>query len=122
MTATITANNGAGATAPVDVLFPYEPKLASRNVMHELIGGGIAVSLVAPNPRSGDLSLLYDDAATAWAAIELHKQATTFTLTDLESPWMSMVYFVAGDLSPAPERETRGERWLVTITYQEVLP
>ena len=120
MTATIIANNGAGSTAPVDVLYPYEPRLTSRNVTHRLIGGGIAASLVAPDPRSGDLPLLYDDVAAAWAAIELHKHPTTFVLTDPESPWMDMTYFLSGELSPAPERETSGARWIVRVGYQEV--
>ena len=122
MTATITANNGAGNTVPVDVLFPYEPKHASRNVIHDLIGGDIAVSLVAPNPRSGELALLYVTAADAWAAIALHKHPTTFTLTDSLSPWMDMTYVISGDLSPAPERETSGKRWIVKVGYQEVTP
>ena len=42
MTATITASNGAGTTAPQRALLPYEPTLRSRNVIHKLIGGGIA--------------------------------------------------------------------------------
>lgn len=120
MTATITANNGAGSTAPVDVLYPHEPRLASRNVVHNLIGGGIAVSLVAPNPGKGVLSLLYDDVDAALAAIQLHKHPTSFTLVDPESWWMGVTYILDGDLAPAPEQETRGARWIVKVGYQDV--
>ena len=48
MTAIITAADGSGTTTPISILSPWESTRASRNVVHDLTGGGIAVSLVSP--------------------------------------------------------------------------
>jgi hypothetical protein len=119
MTAIISANNGAGTTSPLMVLSPYETAHASRNVIHDLIGGGIAVSLVAPRPRAGEIALLYADEATANAARLLHLIPTTFTLTETDVGSVGMTYVVDGEILPALDDVTV-RRWVLTIGYQEI--
>lgn len=121
MTATITASNGAGTTHPITVLSPYETARSSRNVIHDLIGGGIAVSLVGPRPRAGELALLYSTEADAHACVQLHGSETTFTLTETDRPTVSMSYVVDGDVTIALDEGTL-DHWVVTIGYQEVTP
>jgi len=121
MTATITAANGAGTTEPLTVLSPYETRWQSRNVTHDLIGGGIAISLVASRPRAGELALLYLTEAEAFAAAQLHLEETTFTLAETERPAVSMTYAVNGQIVCELDEETL-ELWIVTIGYQEVIP
>jgi hypothetical protein len=121
MTATIAATDGSGTTTPMMVLSPWETRRTSRNTVHNLTGGGIAVSLVAPQPRSGTMSLLYPDEASAFACLELHAHETAFTLTETDRPHVSMTYVLDGDASVELDPATR-ELFTVTISYQEVVP
>ena len=120
MTATITATNGAGTSTPLAVGSPYETQWQGRNVVHDLIGGGIAVSLVQPRPRSGDLELLYETEEDAFDCAALHRVETTFTLIETSRPHISMTYVVDG-VQVALNPETLHD-WTVTIGYQEVTP
>lgn len=117
-TTTISASVG-GVTYPRLVL-GYETSRESRNVVHDLIGGGIAVALVAPRPRSGDLRLFYPEEVDAWGALELHSLEAVFTLTEASRPAVGMTYVVNGSVSLALDDNTR-KNWVVTIPYQEVL-
>lgn len=120
MTATITAA-GAGTTTPILVL-GYETKREGRNIVHDLLGGGIAVALVAPRPRSGALELLYESETLAAACVALHSLETTFTLADTDRPSIAMAYVVGpGGVGLALDDETR-EMWIVTVEYQEIEP
>jgi hypothetical protein len=121
MTATISAGNGAGSTTPTTVLSPWATSWQSRNIIHDLIGGGIAVSLVAPRPRSGTMELLYQTEALAFAAATLHQEETTFTLIDDQTTNVSMTYVVAGEVSVRLDEETL-KAWVVTVGYQGVTP
>lgn len=120
MTTTITAGAG-GTTHPITVLVPYSGVWGSRNIVHNLISGGIAVSIVAPNPRAGTFDLLYTDETDAWAAIELHRSPDTFTLTDTDRPAVGMVYVVDGELRIALDEQTQ-HVWTVTVGFQEIIP
>ena len=117
MTSTITAEAG-GTTTPTLVL-GYATTRAGRNIVHDLIGGGIAVVLVAPRPRSGTLELLYESEADAAACFDLHSLETTYTLVDPERPGIGMVYAIDGDIGLALDNDTR-EMWIVSIPYQEI--
>ena len=121
MTATISATSGVGTTTPLVVLSPYQTSWKSRNIIHDLIGGGIAVSLVAPRPRSGDLELLYDTEASAYACAALHRNETSFTLTETDRPNVAMTYVVDGQVSISLDEATLA-MWIVTIGFQEVTP
>ena len=121
MSATISATNGAGSTTPLTILSPWETSYRARNVIHDLIGGGIAVSLVAPRPRNGSMVLLYDNEAAAFAAAQLHLQETTFVLTETDPASVSMTYVVDGDIRVSLDEQSV-IAWLVTIGYQEVTP
>lgn len=121
MSATITANApGAGTTTPLTILSPYGAQIRSRNVVHDLIGGGISVSLVQPRPRAGELRLLYETEAAADAALRLHYQEATFTLVESDRPTLNMTYAVDGDLAIELDDQTL-EVWIVTIGYQEIV-
>ena len=121
MTATITATNGAGTTSPLSVLSPYSAEWASRNIVHDLIGGGIAVSLIAPRPRNGVLELLYAAEADAVHAVTLHREETTFLLTEDDAPSVGMTYVLDGSLGYRLDEGTL-ILWIVTLGYQEVTP
>lgn len=121
MSATIAATNGAGTTSPLTILSPWESRRISRNVVHNLTGGDIAVSLVTPQPRSGTMDLLYPDEAAAFACEELHRQESAFTLTETDRPHLSMTYVVDGDVGIRLDPDTL-TLFIVSISYQEVAP
>ena len=117
--ATLITATGSSATAePLLVLGYYSTRL-SRNIVHDLISGGIAVTLVEPRPRSGDLRLFFADEAEAFACLALHGQETTFTITDTDRPSVNMTYVVDNRLEIGLDEETR-DHWVVTVGYQEV--
>jgi len=119
VTTTITAANGAGSTSPVSII-DYDAGNESRNIVHDLIGGGIAVALIAPRPRAGDMQLLYTAEADAWAAQALHRQETTFSLTDSVRTGIGMTYVLAPGGNARVTYDKRNEVWVVTVPYQEV--
>jgi hypothetical protein len=121
MTATITASNGAGTTTPHLVLVPYQANLESRNIVHDLSGGGIAVSLVPPRPRSGEFEALYLTEAEAFDALTLHQQPTSFELAESDVPTVGMTYVVDGTVRIRLDDQTQ-HVWILTIGYQEILP
>lgn len=119
MSTTITRTSDAATTTPTQVL-GYAALLEGRNVVSDLIGGGIAVTLIPQRMRSGTLELLYADRAEAWAAVELHRGTDTFTLDDTDVPEVGMLY-TANTIAPALEDQTRA-LWIVSIEYQEIEP
>ena len=121
MTALITATDGSGTSSPLTVLSPWSTTRRSRNRVHELSGGSIAVSLVAPNPRAGTMELLYEDEASAFAALELHGRPTSFALTESDRPHVAMTYVIDGDVSVRLDEGTL-ELFIVSVSYQEVVP
>lgn len=118
MASFITARNGAGSTAPV-LIDGYEASRESRNVVHDLIGGGIAVTLILPRPRSGELTLRYDAEVQAWGALALLSHESAYSLTDSDRPGVGMTFVVNGDVTLALDEDTR-DTWTVQVPYQEI--
>jgi hypothetical protein len=120
MTTTITRTSDSATTSPTLVL-GYDTTRTGRNVIHNLIGGGIAVTLVPPAPRSGTLQLFYPAEADAWAALALHETADSFTLVNDERPGIGMTYVLDGGITLTLDPETR-DLWTLAVDYQEVEP
>lgn len=114
----LTARNGAGSTAPV-VIDGYETSRESRNVVHDLIGGGIAVTLILPRPRSGELTLRYTSETQAWGALALLSNESAYTLTDSDRPGIGMTFVVNGDVALSLDEDTR-DTWTVQVPFQEI--
>ncbi len=120
MTATITATNGNGSTVAIATLSPYEVTNESRNVILDLLGGGIAVALVTPRPSSGTLEFLYGtDEAAARAGLLLHQSESTFLLDDTDRPDIAIEYVLSGSVRLRLDAETQTV-WVLSVDYQEV--
>lgn len=115
---TIFATNGAGTVTAVDVMLPYSTSWGARNVIHQLIGGGIAVSLVAPQPRSGTFVVFFGSEDAAYACAQLHQQESSFTLEVVDRSHLGMTYVV--DSSVSISLDTDAARWKVTVGFQEI--
>lgn len=120
MTTTITRVSDSATTTP-DLVLGYETSRQSRNIVHELIGGGISITLVPASPRSGALQLFYIAEADAWASMALHATADSFTLADTDIPDVGMTYVLSGSVDIALDEQTRAQ-WVVTVNYQEIEP
>lgn len=118
MSNVITRTSDSATTTPVLVV-GYRTERQSRNVVHNLIGGDIAVTLVDPRPRSGELVLLYDNETDAWAGYNLHGAAAVFTLASDEVASVDMAYVIDGTVAIALDDQSQAV-WLVTVGYQEV--
>lgn len=120
MTSTIIRTSDSAVTTP-DLVLGYETQRESRNVVHDLIGGDIAVTLVQASPRAGELRLFYISESDAWTAYELHAPADTFTLSDTDIADIGMLYVLNGQLQIGLDDTTRAQ-WVVTVGYQEITP
>lgn len=119
MATLITANDGTADTTAPDALRGYKATRESQNVIHDIIGGGIAVTLVRPRPRSGDLVFVYELEADAAAALALLSRETTFSLTNTDRASVAMDFVTKGVLSIDLDEGTLAF-WAVTFGYQEI--
>jgi len=121
MTATITATNGAGSTIALLTLSPYEAVWESRNVVVDLLGGGIAIAVVMPRPSSGTLEFLYQTEAEARAGALLHSEEASFVLDDTDRPGVNIEYVVqdGGTVRLRLDQDTL-VLWILSVDYQEV--
>lgn len=117
MSTTITATTSGDTTTPVAV-DGYEAERVSQNIVHDLISGGIAVTLIEPRPRSGTLQLVYGNEEDALGAFNLHAQEDTFELVQDDVTGINMTYVLDGALR-ITLGETRKE-WTVSVGFQEV--
>lgn len=117
MTATITRTADSATTEPTLIL-GYATTRASRSIVHDLIDGSIAVTLIPPRPRSGTLQLFYPIESDAWECFDLHSADDTFTLTDTDRVAIGMDYIVTGHRISLSGKAS--DTWQVDIDYQEV--
>lgn len=118
MTDTITVLDGTGNTTVPLLVDGYQADQASRLIVTDLLAGGIAVTLLPPNPRAGTLRLVYATGAAAESARQLHLRRALFTLASTEQPTVNMTYAVAS-VSPVLEDTTRAA-WVLSVSFQEV--
>lgn len=123
MTAAIVVNDSTGDTMSPDLVLGYETARQSRNLVHDLIGGGTAVSLIMPRLRAGNLSLFFAAEAAAFQALAIHGREASFTLTDTDIPDIGMTYVLANgaDVILTLDDATR-LRWVLSVPYQEIVP
>ncbi len=121
MASLITVNDGSTATLSPALVLGYETSRESQNIVHDIIGGGIAVTLIRPRPRSGTLHLFFLTEPDAFNALNKHALEATFTLSDSDRPGVNMTYVADGTADLALDDQTR-LRWVVSIGYQEVEP
>lgn len=119
MSITITASTG-GTTTP-QLVMDYAATRQGRSIVHQLAAGGIVVSLIPADPRSGLLRLFYPDETDAKAAVDLHALAASFALVDTDRPTFAMSYVVSGPVTVTLDPATLNV-WTVDVTFQEVVP
>ncbi len=119
---TITALDGTGDSTVPRIVDGFAPQAESGNVVHPLIAPGqIAVTLVGDLPRTGALSLVYDDDTEAEAARVLLGRPVAFAFADPDRPVVNMTFVRAGTITPAVHDALR-DLWVFEVGFQEVIP
>ena len=120
MTTTFTVLDGTGATTTPAVVEGFASEADSQNVVTNLIGGGIAVTLTGGELQAGSWKLVYLDEPAATAAFALFRRAARFSVTS-DRPGLAMTFVRSGRLGRAVSDST-GAAWVLEVGYQEVAP
>ena len=98
-----------------------ETTISSRNIIHELIGGGVAVTFGGDSPATSSLEMLFTSEAAALDAYTKLNTGHVFQLTDYSKTSTSTYFVVAGDITRTYLTESE-DTWMVTCNIQEVTP
>jgi len=116
---TTTITSGTTTFTPI-LIRDYQSTQTSGNLIHELLGGEVDVTLREASTRSGSLQLLFPDEATAQACRAAHASAAVFELHQTDATSVEMTYVVDGRLEVAPDEEAENV-WWVTVEYRELV-
>lgn len=116
--ATITYPGGTVQTPLLALADTYKATRGANNVVHDLLGGGVAFSLQQGKSRTGTIRLLYATKASAMTAIDQLSLPVIFTFTET-TPAETITFAVAGPVGY--ELDTDGQtRYIVTVPYRAV--
>jgi hypothetical protein len=93
----------------------------SRNVVHELIGGGVAVTFGGTTEDVTTLEMLFTSEADSLTAYDQLNAGHVFELVDYSKTSTSMFFVVAGTVSREYLTETE-DTWQISVDVQEVTP
>jgi hypothetical protein len=113
-------------TSDVGDFSPYlrlnaEQTIESRNVVHELLGGGVAVTFGGEAKATTTLEMLFTSEADSLDAYNKLNTGHLFLLTDYSKTSTSMYFSVAGSINRQFLPETE-DTWTITVDVQEVTP
>lgn len=94
---------------------------SSRNIVHELLGGGVAITFGSAPLRTGTLDLYFDSEAAASTAYAFLKDGYVFQLADTAASTTNLNFVIAGNISRAWDAST-STAWLISFDFQEVQP
>src|SRR5690606_27354080 len=113
MTTTITT--GTDRIRPLLAeLASYGAAASSRNVVHDILDGPPVVTLRDATPDTGELSLVFASEQDGLDALEVHKLAAVFTITDTDRAALNFRYVLDGTATLELDRDTVNH-WRVRI-------
>lgn len=98
-----------------------EETIDSRNIIHPLLGGGVAVTFGGDSLKTTTLEMLFTSEAASLDAYTKLNTGHIFELTDYSKTTTSMYFAVAGSISRQYLTETE-DTWIITVDVQEVTP
>lgn len=99
----------------------YDSSSEVRNQIHPIVGrADVEATLRPAGLRTGTMTLVFTDRATAHTAAQAHRDVGVFHLADSDVPEASMSYVTTGAVQLTLDPETARE-WLLRIGFQEVL-
>lgn len=113
-------------TSDVGNFSPYlrlnaEQTIGSRNIIHELLGGGVAVTFGGDTLTTSTLEMLFTSEAASLDAYNKLNTGHIFQLTDYSKTSTSMYFVVSGSITRTLEIESQ-DVWVITCDVQEVVP
>jgi hypothetical protein len=96
-----------------------EQTIANRNIIHELLGGGIAVTFGGESIATTTLEMLFTSEADAEEAYTQLNEGHVFELTDYSKPTTSTLFVIAGNITREYLTET-SDTWIITCDIQQV--
>lgn len=95
--------------------------ISSRNIIHELLGGGVAVTFGGDSPATSTLDMVFSSEADSLDAYTQLNTGHIFELTDYSKTSTSMFFVVAGNLTREYVIESE-DTWVISVDIQEVTP
>lgn len=95
--------------------------IQSRNIIHDLIGGGVAVTFGGESLSTSSLELLFNNEDDALYAYNQLNTGHIFELTDFEKTTTSIIFVVAGSITREFQIDTV-DTWIVSCDIQAVFP
>lgn len=120
MSAAIVERSGAGSIWAQKVL-GYRVERRSRNTVHNVVGGGTAVSLLPSNARSGRLELLIPNEASALDAFNLLSAGKEYNFRSAERPALNMWFAVDDNAVTIELDPTTLDHWIIGFGFQELV-
>lgn len=118
--ARITALDGTDAYVAPHLVTRIDSSSESGNVVHELIDGTLAATLVGDRPPTGELTLVFDNDVAMVNARAILGRPTSFTLNVPQRPALNMTFIRSGALRPGMHDQVR-DLWQFTVGFQEVV-
>lgn len=120
MPTTITSTTGTGSIN-ANAMPVYRVERRSRNIVHEIAGGGTAVTVNPGNPRSGRIQLMLLSDANALGAMNFLSLPRTFQLTVTERPLLDMTFTVDDNSVSCTLDPVTAKFWLVDFGFEQVI-
>lgn len=98
-----------------------ELSVDSRNIIHELLGGGVAVTFGGTSLATSSLEMLFTTEAAALDAYNKLNTGHIFQLTDYSKTSTSMYFVVSGSITREYLTES-ADTWVVSCDIQQVVP
>jgi hypothetical protein len=113
-------------TSDVGSFSPYlrinaEETINSRNIIHELLGGGVSVTFGGNAKSTSSLEMLFTSEADALDAYTQLNEGHIFELEDYSKTSTSMYFVVSGSINRQYLTESE-DTWIVTCDIQQVEP
>jgi hypothetical protein len=120
MAVTITRAGDSATTEPTTLLLPDDVTDESRNIETDLLDGSMAVTLIAPRPGTGTMTLVYPDETAARAGRALHRARDYFTLVDTDNDARGMTYALAQGGTRLGRHSSDPDLWVLAVNYREL--
>jgi len=113
-------------TSDVGTFSPYlittaTRSIASRNIAHDLLGGGVAVTYGGDGLQTTTLQMLFTSESSALTAFNQLNTGHIFELQDYSKTSTSLFFSVVGTITRDFQVDT-DDTWIVSCDIQEVTP
>lgn len=95
--------------------------ITSRNIVHELLGGGVAVTFGGDAQATSTLEMLFTSEASSLDAYTKLNTGHIFQLTDYSKTSTSTYFVVSGSITREYLTESE-DTWMISCDIQEVTP